>query len=246
MTTRKAASPASPRRIPEQIRCPAVVRGASGPGQTGTRRAGGRWLISARPVASGGRQAALQLSGLVTPSAPAAALISANAAASKLTQSSQPQGRRHADPTHIAESGRLASESAMRVAANPADHLAMGVNCDGRKWSRWLACRDRLPCGSVVTGEFGLGRRDWGSRVSIGTRSRRTAWTGLNSLEPVGAGSLELMLGTPNTRLSTLPIKMPRPVPATTSNGKCAPRYTRDRQTAAASAQGRTFHQPFR
>jgi hypothetical protein len=59
----------------------------------------------------------------------------------------------------------------------------------GRKWSRWLACHDRLTCGSVVTGEFGLGRRDWGSRVSIGTRSRPAAWTGLNSLEPVGAGS---------------------------------------------------------
>jgi hypothetical protein len=37
----------------------------------------------------------------------------------------------------------------------------------------------------------------------------------------------------------------PRPAPAATSMWKCAPRYTRDRQTAAASAQGRTFHQPF-
>ena len=54
-----------------------------------------------------------------------------------------------------------------------------------------------------------------------------------------------LALGTPNTRFSALPMNRPRPAPAATSTGKCAPRYTRDRQTAAASAQGRTFHQPF-
>jgi hypothetical protein len=56
----------------------------------------------------------------------------------------------------------------------------------------------------------------------------------------------ELALGTPNTRLSTSPMNRPRPAPATTSNGKCAPRYKRDRQTAAARAQGRTFHQPLK
>ena len=54
---------------------------------------------------------------------------------------------------------------------------------------------------------------------------------------------LELALGTPNTRFSTPPMNRPRPAPAMTSSGKCAPRYIRDRQTAAPRAQGRTFHQ---
>jgi hypothetical protein len=33
-----------------------------------------------------------------------------------------------------------------------------------------------------------------------------------------------LALGTPNTRFRKPPMNMPRPAPATTSNGKCAPR----------------------
>src|SRR5205807_8490822 len=64
--------------------------------------------------------------------------------------------------------------------------------------------------------------------------------TDRNALARAG---LELALGTPNTRFSTPPMNRPRPAPAMTSKGKCAPRYTRDRQTATARAQGRTFHQ---
>ena len=107
-----------------------------------------------------------------------------------------------------------------------------------------------LPCGSVVTGESrsgiaGIAGIEGAAYRSV-PRPPRAAWTGLNSVEPVRAGSAGSDVGTPKTRLSTLPIIMPRPAPARTSSGKCAPRYIRDRQTAAASAQGRTFHQPFR
>ena len=67
-----------------------------------------------------------------------------------------------------------------------------------------------------------------------------------NHLEQAGIRQRRCIVCVPLSWVLTLPIKMPRPAPATTSSGKCAPRYIRDRQTAAASAQGRTFHQPFR
>jgi hypothetical protein len=66
------------------------------------------------------------------------------------------------------------------------------------------------------------------------------------TISPYPLAPAVLALGTPNTRFSALPMNRPRPAPAATFTGKCAPRYTRDRQTKAASAQGRTFHQPLK
>src|SRR5205814_1834249 len=59
-----------------------------------------------------------------------------------------------------------------------------------RKPSRRLCRRDRLPCGSVVTGESrsGIAGIEGAGYRSV-PRPPRAAWTGLNSVEPVRAGS---------------------------------------------------------
>src|SRR5436190_22606359 len=65
----------------------------------------------------------------------------------------------------------------------------MGVVAGGKKVVWTLARRDRLPCGSVVPGESRSGTA--GSREPRTGRylGRPAAWTGLNSVEPVRAGS---------------------------------------------------------
>jgi anti-sigma B factor antagonist len=67
-----------------------------------------------------------------------------------------------------------------------ADHLAMGVIAGGRKWSRWLACRDRLPCGSVVAGECRPG--PVGLRGAV-YRSVPRPPRGVDGVELTGTGS---------------------------------------------------------
>jgi hypothetical protein len=59
----------------------------------------------------------------------------------------------------------------------------------------------------------------------------------------VGAGGAKAGAGHAENEVQYASYKHAQTGPAMTSNGKCAPRYTRGRQTAAARAQGRTFHQ---
>jgi hypothetical protein len=73
----------------------------------------------------------------------------------------------------------------------------------------------------VLAGTFALGR--WPAAYDRDPGERPRSGKGLNRRNSSARTVLELALGMPNTRFSTPPMNTPRPAPAATSKGKCAP-----------------------